>query len=274
MSTIYDIAGTTSDAFNLNGKVTFLQGDEAPEVYQGINGDVYFRTNGLIYSKQNNTWLNLSSASLPDAASGAGKFIMSNGQNYEFAEIPVQDIVSLPDAASGAGKFIMSNGQNYEFAEIPVQDIASKTEDNVWSGNNTFTGTINGISMGSYWGDLAEYYESDNEYPKGTLVKFGGEKEITIADDTVNAVITSNPGFILNMGMNKKTRQAIALVGRVPVRVIGKCNKFDYLTLSDVPGIARALEQNEFPMNVIARALENKDEIKEDLVLCVVKLDL
>ena len=24
MSTIYDIAGTTSDAFNLNGKVTFL----------------------------------------------------------------------------------------------------------------------------------------------------------------------------------------------------------------------------------------------------------
>lgn len=243
MSTIYDIAGTTSDAFNLNGKVTFLQGDEAPEVYQGINGDVYFRTNGLIYSKQNNTWLNLSSA-------------------------------SLPDAASGAGKFIMSNGQNYEFAEIPVQDIASKTEDNVWSGNNTFTGTINGISMGSYWGDLAEYYESDNEYPKGTLVKFGGEKEITIADDTVNAVITSNPGFILNMGMNKKTRQAIALVGRVPVRVIGKCNKFDYLTLSDVPGIARALEQNEFPMNVIARALENKDKIEEDLVLCVVKLDL
>lgn len=173
MSTIYDIAGTTSDAFNLNGKVTFLQGDEAPEVYQGINGDVYFRTNGLIYSKQNNTWLNLSSA-------------------------------SLPDAASGAGKFIMSNGQNYEFAEIPVQDIASKTEDNVWSGNNTFTGTINGISMGSYWGDLAEYYESDNEYPKGTLVKFGGEKEITIADDTVNAVITSNPGFILNMGRIKK----------------------------------------------------------------------
>ena len=50
--------------------------------------------------------------------------------------------------------------------------------------------------------------------------------------------------------------------------------KIYYLTLSYVPGIARALEQNEFPMNVIARALENKDEIKEDLVLCVVKLDL
>ena len=159
-------------------------------------------------------------------------------------------------------------------------EYTRRSQDENVTGNWTFEHivtckeAIRGTAIATYYGDLAEYYESDNEYPKGTLVKFGGEKEITIADDTVNAVITSNPGFILNMGMNKKTRQAIALVGRVPVRVIGKCNKFDYLTLSDVPGIARALEQNEFPMNVIARALENKDEIKEDLVLCVVKLYL
>lgn len=241
MSTIYDIAGTSANSFNLNGKVTLLQGDEAPQIYQGVDGDVYFRTNGLIYSKQNGTWLNLSSA-------------------------------SLPDAATGDGKFIVSNGQNYEFYDLSVNDIAFLSRNNVFTGSNTFNNVVQGTAFRTYWGDLAEIYETDKEYPKGTLVKFGGDKEITIADTQVNAVISSEPGLILNT--QNKTGQAIALIGRVPVRVIGNCKKFDYLTLSDVPGVATVLEDNEFPLNVIARALENKDYVEEGLVLCVIKLDL
>lgn len=241
MSTIYDIAGTSANSFNLSGKVTLLQGDEAPQIYQGVDGDVYFRTNGLIYSKQNGTWLNLSSA-------------------------------SLPDAATGDGKFIVSNGQNYEFYDLSVNDIAFLSRNNVFTGSNTFNNVVQGTAFRTYWGDLAEIYETDKEYPKGTLVKFGGDKEITIADTQVNAVISSEPGLILNT--QNKTGQAIALIGRVPVRVIGNCKKFDYLTLSDVPGVATVLEDNEFPLNVIARALENKDYVEEGLVLCVIKFDL
>lgn len=241
MSTIYDIAGTSANSFNLNGKVTLLQGDEAPQIYQGVDGDVYFRTNGLIYSKQNGTWLNLSST-------------------------------SLPDAAAGDGKFIVSNGQNYEFYDLSVNDIAFLSRNNVFTGSNTFNNVVQGTAFRTYWGDLAEIYETDKEYPKGTLVKFGGDKEITIADTQVNAVISSEPGLILNT--QNKTGQAIALIGRVPVRVIGNCKKFDYLTLSDVPGVATVLEDNEFPLNVIARALENKDYVEEGLVLCVIKFDL
>lgn len=241
MSTIYDIAGTSANSFNLNGKVTLLQGDEAPQLYQGVDGDVYFRTNGLIYSKQNGTWLNLTST-------------------------------SLPDAATGDGEFIVSNGQNYEFYDLSVNDIAFLSRNNVFTGSNTFNNVVQGTAFRTYWGDLAEIYETDKEYPKGTLVKFGGDKEITIADTQVNAVISSEPGLILNT--QNKTGQAIALIGRVPVRVIGNCKKFDYLTLSDVPGVATVLEDNEFPLNVIARALENKDYVEEGLVLCVIKFDL
>lgn len=241
MSTIYDIAGTSANSFNLNGKVTLLQGDEAPQIYQGVDGDVYFRTNGLVYSKQNGTWLNLTST-------------------------------SLPDAATGDGEFIVSNGQNYEFYDLSVNDIAFLSRNNVFTGSNTFNNVVQGTAFRTYWGDLAEIYETDKEYPKGTLVKFGGDKEITIADTQVNAVISSEPGLILNT--QNKTGQAIALIGRVPVRVIGNCKKFDYLTLSDVPGVATVLEDNEFPLNVIARALENKDYVEEGLVLCVIKFDL
>lgn len=139
----------------------------------------------------------------------------------------------------------------------------------------SFTKTINGTALFANWGDLAEYYESDKEYPKGTLVQFGGEKEITIASDDVNAVITSEPGVMLNSQM--ENGQGIALVGRVPVRVIGKVNKFDYLHLSSIPGVAESVKnsEDEYPSsNVIARALESKDNEEEGLVLCVIKFEI
>ena len=148
-----------------------------------------------------------------------------------------------------------------------------KTGNETINGVKTFTQTIQGTALNALWGDLAEFYESDNEYPKGTLVQFGGEKEITIAIDEVNAVITSQPGVLLNGCM--ENGQAVALVGRVPVRTIGKVNKFDYLTLSEIPGVAKVLEDDEYSMtNVIARALEDKDSEEESLVLCVVKFSI
>ena len=118
---------------------------------------------------------------------------------------------------------------------------------------------INGTAYRAYWGDLAEYYDADNEYPVGTLMTFGGNKEVTIATEDCNAVVSSNPGVILNNGETFEHPCKLALCGRVPVRTIGKVNKFDYLTLSEIPGVARALEDKKFPMNVIARALEDKD---------------
>lgn len=158
----------------------------------------------------------------------------------------------------------------------------------------TFEKVIRGTAIATYYADLAEYYEhsSIESLPTGTLVKFGGEKEITIANTNVNAVITSEPGFILNTQM--ENGQAIALCGRVPVRVIGKCKKFDYLTLSNIAGVATKLTNNycftidglslkdeeietlnfEKMPNIIARALEDKDTEEESLILCVVKFEL
>lgn len=117
-----------------------------------------------------------------------------------------------------------------------------KNQDEVITGNWTFNQVINGNSLYAYWGDLAENYIVDEHevLVPGTLVKFGGRYEVTKTDKNDRecfGVISTKPGVILN----KKEEQAekVALVGRVPVRVIGKINKFDKLTTSSIPGVAK-----------------------------------
>ena len=166
---------------------------------------------------------------------------------------------------------------NWCYDPTKSTNLVHRTGDETIAGTKTFSSTIQGTAYRALWGDLAEYYESDKEYPRGTLVQFGGEKEITIANNGVNAVITSEPGFILNtqQHFNAQNSQAIALVGKVPVRVIGKVNKFDYLTLSDIPGVAISMSNvNVATHNIIARALESKNSEGEGLVLCVIKFAL
>lgn len=137
-------------------------------------------------------------------------------------------------------------------------------------GQSFFSKDINGTTMRTRWGDLAEYYSADADYQPGTLVRFGGSKEVTVANEAANAVITSNPGLVLNEEMRMKSNGpehpvGLALVGRVPVKVWGGCCKFDLLVPDpEHPGWARVQAYpSEQP---IARALENK--MSEDLVLC------
>ena len=129
---------------------------------------------------------------------------------------------------------------------------------------------INACAMSAWWADLAEVYDSDGWYPPGTLVQFGGEREITIATTEVNAVITTNPGFILNTGLHKEYTcpTAIAVTGRTPVRVHGKVKKFDRLVLDqNNPGTAIVTEDKNSPQ-IIAVALESSEDPELKLVLC------
>ncbi len=133
----------------------------------------------------------------------------------------------------------------------------------------TFSNTIQGTALRAQWADLAEYYLTDKVYPKGTLVMFGGDKEFTIATNKVNGVISSNPALMMNSEL--KDGQPIALTGRVPVRVIGKVKKFDKIALSYIDGVGCVNNESE---NFIGRALEDKFDDDEALVLCSVKINL
>lgn len=132
---------------------------------------------------------------------------------------------------------------------------------------NVYAMNFYGTAQQSEWADLAEIYHTDNNYPIGTLLQFGGEKELTIAHTEVNAVVSEKPGVLMNSGSDG---QPIALAGRVRVRVNGKVNKFDKIYLSHVDGIGSTNTGG----NPIGRALEKKSTNGEGLVLCAVHFNI
>ena len=140
-------------------------------------------------------------------------------------------------------------------------------------GQTTFDKEINGTALRSRWADLCERYASDREYEPGTLVMFGGEKDITISDGKVcNAIVTTKPGLILN-GDDKAgdIMVGIALCGTVPVSVVGPVRRFDKLVASyDVPGKARRRRWYDFFKKTIGIALEDS---RDDKVRCVTKME-
>jgi hypothetical protein len=124
--------------------------------------------------------------------------------------------------------------------------------------------TVFAKATSAQYADLAEIYESDSEYEVGTVVIFGGEKEITVssmgADTRVAGVISENPAYLMN---NEATGQAVALQGKVLCKVIGQISKGDMLvTHSQHPGVARKGTDPKVG-TVIGKALEeyNSNEI-------------
>lgn len=139
------------------------------------------------------------------------------------------------------------------------------------TGNKTFTETINGEALYARWGDLAEMYEADASYKPGTLLQFGGKAEMTISVSEVNGIVSTKPGLLINNDIKNKVGipLPIALIGKVPVRVIGELKKFDRIALSDIPGVATKKTLQEHAIGV---CLEDKPDEDEGLVLCSVKL--
>jgi hypothetical protein len=144
----------------------------------------------------------------------------------------------------------------------------------VFNGRATFKNVINGCALCAQWADLAELYKADADYPPGTLVRFGGDAEITVADGSANAVVTDRPGLVLNgCGGRDGVYKGIALVGRTPVRVYGRVRRFDRLAPDpDRPGLAKALADRSAP--AVAVALGSSDAEGEALVECAVRLEL
>jgi hypothetical protein len=147
------------------------------------------------------------------------------------------------------------------------------------TGANTTAGNITGnwvLTTGSRlnatYADLAEYYEADDVYEPGTVLEFGGNKEVTIAQDgttRVAGVVSTNPAYAMNANC-QGIAVAIALQGRVPTKVRGTIHKGDMM-VSGGNGFARPSSAPQMG-TVIGKALENFDGIEGVIEVAVGRL--
>ena len=166
-------------------------------------------------------------------------------------------------------------------ATAPIMPSVTNTV-NIGSAGNKFANVyatyLVGTSVQSQYADLAERFAADATYPAGTVVALGGVKEITAAveelTEDVFGVISTAAGFLMNGDAGADaTHPAVAVNGRVPVRVTGAVRKGDRL-VSAGHGLARSAKRTEITaFNVIGRSLEDKLTSEEGVVEAIVKLN-
>jgi hypothetical protein len=135
---------------------------------------------------------------------------------------------------------------------------------NIGQIDNRFN-TLHAKATSAQYADLAEIYIPDTHYEAGTVVIFGGDKEITVttlnADTRVAGAISTNPAYLMN---GDEQGLPLALRGKIPVNVQGPVSKGDLLVTSNVAGHAvsvRNLNENYNPNAVFAKSLEDSDEL-------------
>ncbi len=145
------------------------------------------------------------------------------------------------------------------------------TNANLTTGANSTAGSITGnwtLTAGSRfnatYADLAERYVADAQYEPGTVLVFGGEHEVSISgEDTshrVAGVVSTEPAYLMNSECQGEYVVDLALIGRVPVKVMGPIRKGDLIVTSENAGYGKA--NNEARAGtIIGKALEHMNEL-------------
>jgi hypothetical protein len=125
-----------------------------------------------------------------------------------------------------------------------------------------------GTATAANYADLAEKYLADAEYDVGTVMSIGGEKEVTACKfgDRALGAVSAKPAYLMNLELENGT--AVALKGRVPVKVIGAVRKGARMVAHD-NGCAIAASFHQHP-DVFAIALESNNDTGIKLVECAI----
>ena len=159
---------------------------------------------------------------------------------------------------------------NVLFVTSATGDLAPKSGTNLTfdsANGNLTTTTFTGTATAAQYADLAEKYSVDTEYAPGTVMMIGGDAEATKAgpdSEYLAGVISTAPAYLMNKDAEG---QALALVGRVPVRVTGNVTKGQAVFASH-NGTASANGAGK----IVGIALETNSDLGEKNVECMLKV--
>ena len=171
------------------------------------------------------------------------------------------DGTTIHGNAGGAWTAFKSGGGDDELSAPTLVDIRANI--------------VHATSTSAQYADLAERYATDTPVEAGDVVMLGGIEEITKCEeagsDAVFGVVSGSPAYLMNSEAgNDDTHPAIALKGRVPVKVRGTGKAGDRL-VSAGSGEARVATLEEATtFNTLGRLIKDKYIEETALTECVI----
>lgn len=187
----------------------------------------------------------------------------------------IYDTGALTINTAANGNITLSpNGTGLIVANKDIRNGQANGVGNIGTTGAVFN-TIFAKATSAQYADVAERYQSDSEYPVGTVLVFGGDQEVTAStqshDTAIAGTISENPSYIMNAGLEGNHVVTVALLGRVPCKIIGPIKKGDLLVSSDKPGVATKLDlARHKPGCVIGKSLNDYDRSDEGMIEIVV----
>jgi len=171
-------------------------------------------------------------------------------------------------SATFAGDIRVTTGDILPAADSTIQNVGTVADP--WT--NMHAAQFFGTATSAQYADLAENYLADADYEEGTVLDFGGAHEITQSkldhSRRIAGVVSLYPASLMNSALEGNHVTAVALQGRVPVKVQGSIRKGDMM-VSAGNGRARA-EAEPMMGSVIGKALEDFDGGVEGIIEVVV----
>ena len=265
--------GTTVTMMTMDGSTGLV---ELPSV-----GDLRVKGNLTVDGTQ--TTLNTSTLTIEDNIIELNRNISSNSgmPNYsgikinrgETSTVTEQDLFWVWDEtfaddgttihgnAGGAFTAFKSGGGEDELSAATLVDIRANV--------------VHATATAAQYADLAERYATDTPIETGEVVILGGNEEITKCmedkSDAVFGVVSSAPAYLMNSEAgNNDTHPAIALKGRVPVKITGTGLAGDRV-ISAGYGLARVAGTDEATtFNTLGRLIKDKYNEDTELTECVI----
>jgi hypothetical protein len=251
MSNTLSVTGTATFTANIVGSVT----GNSNTCSRTITAGSYLTGGGALSADRT---LNVDAT---DAAT-ASKVVARDASGNFSANVVT---ASLSGTATNANFLLYNSG----FRSATDSNTGNSIVARDGSGNFS-AGVISATATAARYADLAEKYLADAEYPVGTVISVGGDKEVTAATGSDRSrpigVISENPAYMMNKDLEGGTY--VALKGRVPVRVFGIVQKGDSLGPAHAPA-APGTAQVRYD-HVFAVALTDHNEYNEGIVEAVI----
>jgi hypothetical protein len=203
--------------------------------------------------------------------------LIINTGSAQIQELPSGDNLNLTGSNISAVINVTASGYltiNSAGNATAIVNGGSNAAGNIGS-STTYFNTVFAKATTALYADLAEKYISDKDYPVGTVLRIGGRCEVSQTNcyhgTNVVGTVSDNPAYIMNAGLEAEHVVTVALLGRVPCRVIGTISKGDLLVSSEIHGVATVLDPDLWvPGCIVGKALTDYNSNIEGIIEIVV----